>query len=126
MTKLLTTGEMIDTLKVGEVVEGVIGGSYSGTKLRMTDHHEIVYVRGKSNARNNFFELSSFSHNAKWCILPNYVSLDEAMEAFHKGKTITIKDSFEDEHTFFLGSGYGLYELSLTEIHGNNWTIESA
>ena len=121
MTKLLTTGEMIDTLKVGEVVEGVIGGSYSGTRLRMTDHHEIVYVRGKSNVRNNFFELSSFSHNAKWCILPNYVSFDEAMEAFYEGKTITM-----GAFSFCISNPHSLCGLELTDIHSDNWMIESA
>ena len=125
MTKLLTTGEMIDTLQVGEVAVGV-DGYYQETKLRMTDHHEIVYARGKSSSANNFFELNAFSHKAKWRILPRYVSLDEAMEAFHSGATITIVDSFGGKHSFCISEVYGLVGLKITDIHSDNWTIESA
>ena len=119
MTKLLTTGEMIDTLKVGEVAEGV-HGYYQETKLRMTDHHEIVYARGKSSSANNFFELNAFSHKAKWRILPRYVSFDEAMEAFRERKTVTIKG-----FSFCISEPYSLGGLDLTDIHSDNWTIEN-
>jgi len=119
MAKLLTTGEMIDTLQVGEVAVGV-DGYYQETRLRMTDHHEIVYVIGKSSSAKYFFELNAFSHKAKWRILPRYVSLNEAMEAFYEGKTITI-----GAFSFCISDPHSLGGLELTDIHSSNWTVES-
>ena len=125
MTKLLTTGEMIDTLKVGEVAEGV-HGYYQETKLRMTDYHEIVYVIGKSSSANNFFELNAFSHNAKWCILPNYVSFDEAMEALKEGVSVALHRDSIPEKTMFR-HWYKLEtrnDLIFSDLFNGNWTIE--
>ena len=110
---------MIDTLQVGEVAVGV-DGYCQETKLRMTDHHEIVYERGKSPSASDFFELNAFSHKAKWRILPRYVSLDEAMEAFYEGKTITI-----GAFSFCISNPHSLCGLELTDIHSSNWTVES-
>ena len=127
MTKLLTTGEMIDTLKVGEVAVGV-DGYYQETKLRMTDHHEIVYAIGKSSSANNFFELNAFSHKAKWRILPHYVSFDEAMEALKEGKPVALHRYSMPEKTIFR-HWYKLEtrnDLTFSDLFNGNWTIESA
>jgi hypothetical protein len=65
MNEYLTTGQMIDTLKAGEIAEAV-NGFYQGTKLKMTDYNEIVYMSSK-----DFFKLTTFTHNAKWKIYKN-------------------------------------------------------
>lgn len=59
----LSTGQMIDTLKTGEIAECVSKGFYMGTKLRMTDHNEIVFTD-----TNEFFRLTTFAYSAKWKI----------------------------------------------------------
>ena len=128
MTKLLTTGEMIDTLQVGEVAVGV-DGYYQETKLRMTDHHEIVYARGKSSSANNFFELNAFSHKAEWRILPRYVSFDEAMGALKEGKTVIYyinnrsRIAIDD---YVMVDIFGESGVTFKEMILGNWTIESA
>jgi hypothetical protein len=64
-SQLLTTGQMIDTLKCGEIAE-CVNGFYEGSKLKMTDYNEIVFMDSK-----DFFKLTTFAHNAKWKIYKN-------------------------------------------------------
>ena len=114
MNKLLTTGEMIDTLQVGEVAE-----TQEGFKVTKRSSGAITWIHDGDDS-HNYLKINIVALDFKWRILPRYVSLDEAMEAFYEGKTITI-----GAFSFCISDPHSLGGLELTEIHSSNWTVES-
>jgi pyruvate-formate lyase len=123
LSKLLTTGQMIDQLKVGEVAVGK-NGFYEGYKVKKTDYHEIVPVKKETN---NFLVMNTFTSTTKWSILPKYVTFEEAIEAMKEGKTVRIHISsnmskvVEQNHNM---NGLGLGEFGFYTFIKSKWSIE--
>lgn len=85
MSEWLTTGQMIDTLKIGqramalnriknECIHRTVNGFYWGD--------EETYTFG------DVFGLNNVTVNFKWIILPEYVTFEEVKKAYEEGKTI--------------------------------------
>lgn len=87
MSEWLTTGQMIDRLKVGEV-------SYNmdGHYVKKNENGSLVYCDKNGIPRSNFGSsvvfLNGFFLSAKWRILPKYVTFEEAMKALKDGKKV--------------------------------------
>lgn len=84
MSEWLTTGQMIDRLKVGEIAEDKNGDKIFIEKdgsLRTLPNHQIV-------------TMSDYTMLSKWRILPKYVTFSEAMKAIEEGKNVICH--FED------------------------------
>jgi len=121
MTKLLTTGEMIDTLKVGEVAECVNDHVYQGCKVMRKE----TGLQFESTP----FVISEKTFNAKWHILSRYVPLDEAIKAYKEGKTIACcYRSFVSNEYLKQSFALNIFEneraLSMYLITSGDWTIE--
>lgn len=125
VSKILTTGQMIDQLKVGEIAEGV-EGFFRKTQLTMTDCNEIVFVN-HTDSTHNFFKINSFTHKAKWIINPQYVTFEEAVEAMKNRKVVRIhitsgvsKEVTATDNMIEMGLGdYGFYTFIKSK-----WSIE--
>lgn len=132
MSEWITTGQMIDRLKVGELAE-----SNERADLRVKNTAiGILYVNdeGERDKRKGidgyFFVNGSYIKNMKWRILPNYVSFEEAMKAHKEKKTVTYHDE-ELKYTFEYGLDPQQFEqlyydsISLHELVEGKWTIEA-
>lgn len=65
--KIYTIGQMIDTLKDGEIAEG-INGYLEGTKLQRGERAGIVYVGGSIFSNNGYFDIGPHYLSSKWKI----------------------------------------------------------
>lgn len=76
-----TTGEMIDSLKVGEVAN-----SDKGVQAERNQFGAIVVI--KDGREDGLFLSNPTFIGAKWRILPKYVTFEEAFGAMKGGKRI--------------------------------------
>ncbi|WJQ02882.1 hypothetical protein QT236_14485 [Geobacillus stearothermophilus] len=130
MSEWLTTGEMIDRLKVGEVAEGVdsLGKEYCVTKTE----YGMSFCSSTGDTRGYLeFTLNKNILGARWRILYRFVSFEEAMKALKEGKSvafhaenanrpITFDESypltgFYDDHDLF---------IDFSDLLEGKWTIE--
>jgi hypothetical protein len=127
MSEWLTTGQMIDRLKVGEVAEskpmswrGVIVNPKRVIKdngvIRFEDSDEIL-------------SLNAQIMDSQWRILPKYVSFEEAIKAYKEGKDITYHHNTESKYTFkhryFISfNNLCLDSIGFHELIEGKWTIE--
>jgi hypothetical protein len=125
MSEWLTTGEMIDRLKVGEVAEGVdsLGKEYCVTKTE----YGMSFCSSTGDTRGYLeFTLNKNILGARWRIFPKYVSFEEAKEAFKQGKTICCH--LEKEVCRYSPDSVDIYSQadapSWYEILEGKWTIE--
>jgi hypothetical protein len=129
MSEWLTTGEMVDRLKVGEVAE-CVNENY---KVMFKVTEGLVYVDddGKTKKKlgldGKFIIANSVLKNQlRWRILPRYVSFEEAKEAFKQGKTICCY--FEEGVNTYSPDSVDIYSEadapSWYEIFEGKWTIE--
>ncbi|OEH52954.1 hypothetical protein AQ616_18795 [Oceanobacillus sp. E9] len=122
MGEVLTTGQMIDQLKVGEVAK-----NNDDMKVYKSEDGSI---RGDVMGRKILCDLDFLE--SKWRIQPNYVSFEDAMKALKDGKSVIFRGpdgSWSDKvppnvaasiaikHTEL--RGYGLLDL-----FKGKWTIE--
>jgi hypothetical protein len=131
MNEWLTTGQMIDRLKVGEVAESEWGH-------RVTIFHEegdITFIdkngtRDLTKGVNGSFVITSAMRKAKWRILPRYVSFEEAMKALREGKKVRFHvregKSIPFTSQSYLENIYSVHGCSLTweYLFQDKWTIE--
>ena len=120
MTKLLTTGEMIDTLQVGEVAE-----TQDGFKVTKRSSGAITWTHDGDDS-HNYLKINIVALDFKWRILPCYVSFDEAMEALKEGKPVALHRYSMPEKTIFR-HWYKLEtrnDLTFSDLFNGNWTIE--
>jgi hypothetical protein len=92
MSEWLTTGQMIDRLKAGEIAECVNApdGTLSSKRVIINEDGNLQYLNGYG------FRITEFvKTEAKWRIIPNYVKFEEALKALRDGKVITIVDDNE-------------------------------
>jgi hypothetical protein len=126
MSEWLTTGQMIDRLKVGEVA---IPDQKEYLAVKRTEKGFIWVDRNtyeQSKIHQSYFRVDCFTVNIKWRILPRYVSFEEAMKALADGKKVSVliegnkiplvieKDSFV---RFFSGRKW-------IDLINGKWTIE--
>lgn len=123
MSELLTTGQLIDQLKVGQKARAFTpdGNEIPRMKVVKNDAHSIMVVEPWEVLRANGFTLGT-----KWKLEPQYVTFEEAMR--------TLKDAgkvyFHDEDW----KGRIFYDqwIEDSEVHGytfaqlinGKWTIE--
>lgn len=115
---MLSTGEMIDSLRVGETAVSDRGGYkvfYDGGAL--------FYDDGIGKPSRFFIDLED--KNRKWRIVPQYVTFEEAMEALKEGKKV----NYYDQEGNYLG--YIIPTTSLRTITGSferlfdyKWSVE--
>ncbi|RFA36217.1 hypothetical protein CAI16_05345 [Virgibacillus dokdonensis] len=121
MTKWLTTGEMIDQLKVGEIAEleegkripKKYGLSYS--HVRKTKEGDVKWCK-KDGSLPSSSPIEIYGHviTWKWRILPNYINFNEAMEALKQGRRAAfIKDKYQ----------YTFRPESFEYMFNANWVI---
>jgi len=120
MTKLLTTGEMIDTLKVGEVAE-----TYGGFKVMKHNGGSITWIHDGDDP-HNYLKINMVALDFKWRILPYYVSFNAAMKALKEGKPVALHRYSMPEKTIFR-HWYKLEtrnDLTFSDLFNGDWTIE--
>jgi hypothetical protein len=92
MNEWLTTGQMIDQLKIGEVAVNQEGykvkyGDTGIDLLFFEPNEELIEPRVMESA-DKFIIHGVWVRKDKWRILPKYVSFEEAMKALKEGKTV--------------------------------------
>jgi hypothetical protein len=120
MSEWLTTGQMIDQLKDGEVAESIDGeyeAYWHNGLLEFRDRHgDVQETIIKSDQKR------------KWRILPKYVSFEEAYEAGKQGKVVNFhyKDGMVHRIEHFDDSldENGLSCYCLRELIEGDWSIE--
>lgn len=135
MSEWLTTGEMIDRLKVGEVAE-----CETGEKVKIfpvyntlefgTVKNTLLWI--DENGQPLGFYLTENNRAVKWRILSKYVSFEEAMNAFKKGKKVYfhgVGDYTLDEGVELPPKGMNISNSLLKEwnpysLYIGKWTIE--
>lgn len=127
--ELLTTGQMIDQLKVGEVAQ--LKNIYSEINqllyrnVTKIENGDICWAREDGLVDKNV-PLILYGHtvNWEWNILLNYVSFEDAKKAFIDGKNIALRDSNGDIlHLFELDSEV-MIQLTFNDFIHGKWTIE--
>ncbi|MDO6451735.1 hypothetical protein [Oceanobacillus profundus] len=123
MSELLTTGQVIDRLKRGEVDE-----SCDGHTIARCAHGEIVMVDENNHLYASNVVLVEPFLKTKWRILPNYVSFEEAMKALKGGKKVVLEEHEDGDRWAFkpdeYKDNYSLEGFSLQELFEGKWTIE--
>lgn len=122
MSRWLTTGQMIDELRLDEIAES---NGKNPIYAKVTGTGGIYQCYKNGTPRTSFY-LHARHMKMKWRILPNYVSFEGAMKAMKEGKQVSYYDGdwnktihpdewLEDS----VVSGYTFLQL----INGK-WTIE--
>lgn len=118
MIKLLTTGQMVDALNIGEFAEDDKGFKVT---FREKDGILVNEYGGKVD-----FHKTVGGDDRKWRILPEFVSFDEAYKARKEGKRVLIHSN--DRKVLFMTDikleGCYLGILTLDELVNGKFTIE--
>jgi hypothetical protein len=104
MSEWLTTGEMIDRLKVGEVAV-----NQDGWKVTFGRKGDLLYFHESQepDEENKFTMSLIFLKKDRWRILPHYVSFEEAMKALMNGKTVWLWLGDEKEAGYYIDKESG-------------------
>jgi hypothetical protein len=132
MSEWLTTGQIIDRLKVGEIAQ-----VQEKIKKEYVTKTDASYFWCDKNGwildSGEIFYLNDVISKMKWRILPKYVSFEEAMKALKVGKTVYCHPSWcsgkykiepheaRDNALEFLSiKGEGLLQI----VFESKWAIE--
>ena len=132
MSELLTTGQIIDRLKVGEVAESVEMASFDNFvyRVKKTESGSIMALDSNLKMTGHHIPMQGDIVNLKWRIQPNYVSFEKAMKALREGKKVElhidgrselyIEDYLDPDpiNVFNLG------DCTFKELIEGSWTIE--
>ena len=126
MEKLLTTGQMIDQLKRGEVAENLEGYKVTygrkGDLLLYNDNKDLE-AEGDCKFSTNY----EWIKNDKWKILRNYVSFNVAYQSLKTGNIVRfhgedgIRYDIEDFEVAI--SDYGIGDYSLEDLVEGKWEV---
>ena len=126
MSELLTTGEMVDRLKVGETAVGDV--RELGTEIKVFKD-KVGHI--KFDDSRKLLELSAgIVGSVKWRILPTYVSFEEAMQGLREGKSVSFhsdgkKFTIEPHEADMKRiSSYQIGVFGLFTLLEGKWTIE--
>lgn len=112
MRNLLTTGQMIDKLKVGEIAEG-----NTHWEVKRMFNGQIVELNTGTT-----FKIDEGFLNEKWTIHPKYVSFEVAKEAYNEGKVvISHLDDIEFEKNELKDDAW---HLKARRIFEGKWSIK--
>ncbi|WP_044737131.1 hypothetical protein [Geobacillus kaustophilus] len=126
MSELLTTGQMIDRLKPGEVAESKNRKAYYDSNCQLIEE-------SKATGEKRPFTIWSGGKSPIWRILPRYVTFDRAMKALAEGKTVWAWVDGEKRLCYWIDQESGkLWGMSaeggMTTVHNigffKEWTIE--
>lgn len=127
MTEWLTTGEMIDRLKVGEVAVS----ADEGFKVRNEGGHFMYSVDEiNGTCSGDYFRITCVTNRLKWRILPNYVTFEEAMKAHKNNKTVYFHDEWDTAYKLTPDESIHRIGATLLECHSfltlweGKWSIE--
>jgi hypothetical protein len=130
MSEWLTTGEMIDRLKVGEVA---IPDQKEYLAVKRTKDGFIWVDRNtyeQSKIHRDYFKINCYTVELKWRIIPRYVSFEEAMKALKLGKKVRFHvregKSIPFTSQCYLENIYSVHGCSLSWecLLEGKWTIE--
>jgi hypothetical protein len=130
MSEWLTTGQMIDRLKVGEVA---IPDDEKYLAVKRTKDGFIWVDRDtheQSKIHQDYFKIHCYTIRLKWRILPRYVSFEEAMKALREGKKVRFHvregKSIPFTSQSYLENIYSVHGCSLSweYLLEGKWTIE--
>lgn len=119
----LTTGQMIDRLKIGQVAKNnntsfLVKRTQSGYRY-VNKNYEVDRTQGLEG----YLILNGIVEDYKWRILPNYVSFDESMKAFTEGKTVIAhRDKMPKMCVYHIHNTSKIY---VDDILHSKWTIEA-
>ncbi|WP_077621533.1 hypothetical protein [Sediminibacillus massiliensis] len=120
MDELLTTGQMIDRLKEGEIAECV----NVPEREDLTENKKRVVKRSRVFLWKDGleFKITTFiSDEARWRILPNYVSFEEAKAALEHGKHV-VCEFLDRRYEYYLnGSKVCSQAGSKADVANFNW-----
>ena len=90
MSELLTTGQMIDQLKVGEIAESSRVESLDNFvyRVKKSKSGSIMTLAPDMKMTGHQIPMQGDIIDLKWRILPKFVTFEEAMQAGKEGKTI--------------------------------------
>ena len=123
MNNQLTTGQVIDRLKVEEVAV-----NQSGFKLKYGQKGDLLLFEGdeEPGGEDKFTLYYPFVENDRWSIIPKYVEFEEAMEGLKDGKVVTlhirdVEHSFSQENYFqtFVDKG-----ITISDFCNGKYTVE--
>lgn len=123
MSELLTTGQMIDRLKVGE---SAINNMLVVHKVTKLNNGDIVRIDVENDRDILPFNLCYAVIKSKWRILPNYVSFEEAMKAYKEGKVIRshlpMTNDVENIKTYSITED-DFFDIMIERITEGKWSI---
>jgi hypothetical protein len=119
----LTIGQMIDLLQLDQVAECENKEFY----VRANERTMSVFVglEALESGNGKMFQLTPLFRSLKWRILPKFVSFDEALIAFSKGKKIWCE--YQGNRDWFskdLCHEQREVAPSFGEMRFGKWTIE--
>ena len=128
---MLSTGEMIDSLRSGEIAESACGSQ----RVKYSDPLRMVYVNEDGSIDhgkgvNGYFHVfNDYIKKMKWRILPQYVTFEEAKKAYEEGKTIKCEypgkfDGVIYCETFNKREPEDVEALSMYMITEGKWSVE--
>lgn len=133
--ELLSTGQMIERLNIGDQAE------YKHQE-RTTDHHLIVqktasgsivvvYNGIHENRVGKLLTLSAKVMTYQWRVIPQFFSFEEAMKAHLEGKTVAYHHSDELVYEFNCDGATDQFKqlyhdsIYLQELIKGNWSIKN-
>lgn len=124
MSELLTTGQMIDRLKVGEIAVGEVDDYGIEVEVFKNETGHILFCDTEA-----FLETSAeMVDEVKWRIEPKYVSFEEAVKAWKQGKRIKwiSPDRTHEKyiHTKNHDNPLTLYNLTFRDLIEGSWEIK--
>ncbi|MEK4302410.1 hypothetical protein MKY30_23920 [Oceanobacillus sp. FSL W8-0428] len=127
MSELLTTGQMIDRLKVGEIAVGDVSELGKVIQVIKRESGGIKLLEDGFGERTLMLD-GGVVDSVKWRIQPNYVSFEEAMKALEQGKRIRwISIDGADSIRFHPGEyddEDAIDDLTLKDLIEGSWEIK--
>ena len=134
MSELLTTGQMIDQLKVGEIAESSRVESLDNFvyRVKKSKSGSIMTLAPDMKMTGHLIPMQGDIIDLKWRILPKFVTFEEAMQAGKEGKTVfyhTQGEKFEiapKQLSEFRLSALSVHRHSLLELFEGKWSVEES
>lgn len=121
MSDLLSTGQMIDKLQVGQIAETARIKAEWVTKTE--NGFYWCDSKGKPFTCDKLV-INQVVSDMKWEVLPEYVSFDKAMEALKQGKKVKFNSGNWFDKSDNLEDSIGYVYTSWVEILSDKWVIE--
>lgn len=129
MNKNITTGQLVDKLKVGETAQCVSSSieDWYGSHVTAKQHSWNWTLK---NGESEEFYLSEAVKECTWRILPKFVHYLDAAKALKDGHTVRCYPEEDENYIEFNEAdtvesvGYSWNLITWGELLGGKWTIE--